>query len=170
MSGGSGLRVLLLLAALCAGSLHAAIDPYEFDTEQQRERFQHFVAELRCPKCQNQNLAGSDAPIAADLRRELHRLLIEGKSDREIVDFMVARYGEFILYDPPLNAKTAALWLAPVLFLLGGGIALVVLLRRRATPAAALSDEEHAKLDALLAESPARVAGRSIEADEEQRR
>lgn len=146
-------RTVMLALALGAGALQAAIDPYEFDSEQQRERYQHFVAELRCPKCQNQNLAGSDAPIAADLRRELHRLLLEGKSDREIVDFMVARYGEFILYDPPLNAKTAALWLAPFAFLLGGGVALVVLLRRRAQPAPSLSAQEQARLDALLRET-----------------
>src|SRR5882672_1374875 len=111
-------RCLGLLIALCwLLTAHAAIDPYEFDNDAQRERYRHFIEEMRCPKCQNQNLAGSDAPIATDLRRELHRLILAGRSDREITDYMVARYGEFILYDPPFDKKTALLWLAPLGFL-----------------------------------------------------
>jgi cytochrome c-type biogenesis protein CcmH len=143
-------RWLLLLAMCWLPTAHAAIDPYDFNDESQRERYRHFIEEMRCPKCQNQNLAGSDAPIAQDLRRELHRLLVEGRSDREIVDFMVARYGAFILYDPPFDKKTALLWLAPLGFLVVGGFALLVTARRRAAPAAELSAAERARLDQLL--------------------
>lgn len=147
----------LLIACCFVAVAHAAIDPYDFDNESQRERYRHFIEEMRCPKCQNQNLAGSDAPIAQDLRRELHRLLMEGRSDGEIVDFMVARYGAYILYDPPFDSKTALLWLAPVGFFIVGAIALAMIVRRRrAAPPADLSAAERARLDELLREDTAR--------------
>jgi cytochrome c-type biogenesis protein CcmH len=133
---------LLSIFLLGAAVAHAAIDPYEFDNESQRERYQQFIDDLRCPKCQNQNLAGSDAPIAADLRQELRRLLKENKTDREIVDFMVARYGEFVLYDPPFDKKTAVLWLAPIGFLAIGLIVLMAIARRRATTVAAPAEHD----------------------------
>jgi cytochrome c-type biogenesis protein CcmH len=150
-------RWLLLVLAIALSAAHAAIDPYEFDSEAQRERYRHFIEEMRCPKCQNQNLAGSDAPIATDLRRELHRLLQEGRSDREIIDYMVARYGAYILYDPPFDKKTALLWLAPVAFFgVGVGVLLLIVRRRRApVPPAALSGAERARLDQLLREPDA---------------
>jgi cytochrome c-type biogenesis protein CcmH len=149
------MRALLFSGLLLAGMVHAAIDPLEFDNDAQRDRYRHFIEDMRCPKCQNQNLAGSDAPIAADLRKQLHRLLLEGKSDREITDFMVARYGEFILYEPPFDRKTAALWLAPIAFGAVGIVALIVIARRRAAAAgpAALSADEQAQLQALLRET-----------------
>lgn len=146
-----GLALLVML--LWAGLSHAAIDPYEFDREADRKRYQQFIAELRCPKCQNQNLAGSDAPIAQDLRQQLYLLIRDGKSDREITDFMVARYGEFVLYRPPLDARTALLWALPALMLLIGiiVIALIVRRHRRAAPEnRELSDAERARLQALL--------------------
>jgi cytochrome c-type biogenesis protein CcmH len=145
-------RWLMALVACCwLATAHAAIDPYEFADESQRDRYRHFVEEMRCPKCQNQNLAGSDAPIATDLRRELHRLLIDGRSDREIVDFMVARYGAYILYDPPFDKKTALLWLAPVgFFAIGTIVLLSIVRRRRAPPPSDLSVAERARLDELL--------------------
>jgi cytochrome c-type biogenesis protein CcmH len=147
---------LLALSFLFCAIAHAAIDPYDFNNETQRERYRQFIEDMRCPKCQNQNLAGSDAPIAKDLRHELHRLLIEGKSDQEIVDYMVSRYGEFVLYKPPFDKKTAILWLAPVGFLLIGASVLIVVIRRRSVlnsnAVYALSDTEQQKLAALLAE------------------
>jgi cytochrome c-type biogenesis protein CcmH len=103
--------------------------------------------------CQNQNLADSDADLAADLRREVYRMIVDGKSDDEIIDFMVARYGDFVLYRPPLKAKTVLLWIGP--FVLGASaiVLLIVQLRRRRTAqpkATPLSAEEHARLHALL--------------------
>lgn len=147
----------LLLAALATAALHAAIDPDEFDDDAQRARYQQFIADLRCPKCQNQNLAGSDAPIATDLRKELRRLLKEGQSDRQIVDFMVARYGDFILYKPPFDRHTAVLWLAPVALFGVGAVAVGVIVRRHrrsqlAAPAP-LDAAERAQLAALLSET-----------------
>lgn len=107
---GSFLFSLLILVSLSAS---AAKEVYEFETDEQRERFQQFTYELRCPKCQSQNLAGSDSMISQDLKRELHRLILEGKSDEEIVDFMVTRYGDFVLYKPRFQANTYLLWLGP---------------------------------------------------------
>ena len=152
---------VLGLSFLFCAIAHAAIDPYDFKDDAQRERYQQFIENMSCPKCQNQNLAGSDAPIAKDLRHELHRLLIEGKSDGEIVDYMVSRYGEFVLYKPPLDRRTAVLWLAPAVFLAVGVLVLLVVIRRRAAPgavAAQLSAAEQQQLAALLDESPP-VAG-----------
>lgn len=110
----------------------AATDVYEFETEEQRERFKRFTYELRCPKCQSQNLAGSDSMISQDLKRELHRLIIEGKSDQEIIDFMVSRYGDFVLYKPKFQANTYLLWLGPAaLILVGLGVFGWVLYKRQ---------------------------------------
>ena len=95
-----------LLGLTLSLGAHAAIDTYEFQDEGARNRYRTLTEELRCPKCQNQNIADSDAPIAKDLRNEIHRMLGEGKSDDEIVDFLVARYGDFVHYKPPINERT----------------------------------------------------------------
>ena len=94
------------------------------------------TSELRCLVCQNQTIADSHADLAVDLRREVRELLTQGKSDREIVDYMTARYGDFVLYRPPFKATTVLLWLGPGLMLAIGFIALLVVLRRRSRMAA----------------------------------
>ena len=104
----------------------AVIETYEFSDAALEQRYQVLSAELRCPKCQNQNIADSNAPIAQDLRKRLYQQLEEGASDDEILDYMVARYGEFVRYRPRFSGATAILWLAPVLLLLAGAV--VVLL------------------------------------------
>ena len=145
-----------VLALAFTFGAHAAIDPDEFENEAQRVRYQHFIADLRCPKCQNQNLAGSDAPIAMDLRKELRRLLKDGQSDQQIVDFMVARYGDFILYKPRFDRHTAVLWLTPgVLLALGIGVIGTILWRHRrarAVTTAPLSATEQAEIATLLSD------------------
>ena len=128
---------------------------YQFDSQQDTDRFNKLAEDLRCPKCQNQNIADSDAPIAADLRQEVFRLLEDGRSDDEIVDYMVARYGEFVRYKPALNRDTAVLWFGPLAFLLVGVLALVLLVRRRQRAVnessdAGLSPQEQKRLDELL--------------------
>ena len=125
------MRLWLCLLVLLSCSAQAVIETYHFDDLQQRERYQQFIEELRCPKCQNQNLSGSDAPIAADLRRELHRLLTEGRSDDQIIEYMVNRYGDFILYRPRFNAETFLLWGAPVIFLVLGLMLIVFFVKRQ---------------------------------------
>jgi len=153
---------LFLLVLMFFGSYSwGVVDVYEFDNDVDRQRYHAFVEELRCPKCQNQNLAGSNSPIAADLRRELYRLIGEGKSDKEITDFMVDRYGDYVLYNPKLQKSTWLLWFAPASLLLGGVLILLgVLSRRRARgdgvdkspQTESLSPEQQRRLDALLGE------------------
>jgi cytochrome c-type biogenesis protein CcmH len=94
-------------------------------------RMTRITSELRCLVCQNQTIATSDADLAVDLRRQTRELLRQGKSDREVVDYMTARYGDFVLYRPPLRATTILLWFGPGLMLVGGAAVLIVVLRRR---------------------------------------
>ena len=140
------------------GVARAAIDTYEFKDEVERERFRSLTEELRCPKCQNQNIADSNAPIAMDLRREIYRMLDDGRSDKEIVDFLVMRYGDFVMYKPPLDSRTWLLWYGPFGLLGLGAIVLCVLVLRRrkvekAPAQVALSKAERERLDALLKEN-----------------
>ena len=124
------LAVCVLLFALAAPAL--AIDTDKaFDDPELQARYEHIIEEVRCLKCQNQSIKDSNAFLAGDLRREIRRMLSEGKSDQEIYDFLVARYGEFALYRPRMSGKTLVLWIAPILLLLGGGFVLVNILRRR---------------------------------------
>lgn len=140
------LAFCLLLTALSAA---AVIETYEFDDDVTRERYNQFTEELRCPQCQNQNLSGSNSSIAKDLRRELYRLLQEGHSDQQIVEYMVNRYGDFILYRPRFNTETAVLWLAPALFLLLGAIVLVAIaVKQRKKNIAVAADNNGLSLDA----------------------
>ena len=150
----AGARALcLLLGLLFSSATPAVIETYEFEDETLRTRFADLADELRCPKCQNQNIADSNAPIAADLRKQLHAQLHAGRSDQEIVEYMVSRYGEFVLYRPRVNSVTLVLWAAPAILLLLAVLVLRSSMRGRA-PAApgTLNPDEQAKLDALLAE------------------
>lgn len=145
----AGAASLLLWA--CAGPLWGAnrVDVYQFPTAEQETRFHALTEELRCPKCLNTNLAGSDAPIAEDLRRTVYRLITEeNRSDAEIRGYLQERYGDFVLYDPPFRPGTWLLWIGPALFLLLGALVLVRLLRQ--PPAAPLSDAESERVRALL--------------------
>jgi cytochrome c-type biogenesis protein CcmH len=145
----------ILLALCLVGAAHAAIDAYEFRDEAERQRYRTLVEELRCPKCQNQNIADSNAPIAMDLRREIFRMLEEGQSNEQIVDYLVDRYGDFVRYKPPVNAKTLLLWYGPIALLVLGFTVLAVILRRRrrgseAQASNSLSEAERARLATLL--------------------
>ncbi|MYH17458.1 MAG: cytochrome c-type biogenesis protein CcmH [Gammaproteobacteria bacterium] len=128
------------------------VDVYEFPDAEAEARFRALIAEFRCPKCLNTNLAGSDAPIAQDLRAAVHRLVVrEGLSDAEVRDYLQARYGDFVLYDPPLKAATLVLWGAPVLFVLAGlGLIAWRLQHQRS---AHLSDADQARLASFLDET-----------------
>lgn len=146
------MRSLLLSLLLVLGSapVGASIDVYDFESPEQEQRYRALVEELRCPKCQNQNLAGSDAQVARDLKDRTFRLLGEGKSDTEIRQHMIERYGDFITYRPPLRAGTLLLWVGPLLLLLGVAGALVWRVRRPAAVAAPLSEAEQRRLRELL--------------------
>lgn len=139
----------LLLLAVTVPAL-AGIDAYEFQTPEQEARYRHLVEELRCPKCQNQNLAGSDAMVAHDLKDRTYQLVMAGKSDDEIRQYMVDRYGDFITYRPPLRAGTLLLWGGPALLLLAVAALLLWRVRRPAAGPAPLSEAEQARLRELL--------------------
>jgi len=145
-----GLSLLLMLV----GMAHAAIDTYEFASEAERARYRQLTEELRCPKCQNQNIADSDAPIAMDLRAEIYRKLEAGDSNAQIIDYLVSRYGDFVLYKPPVTRRTLLLWYGPAALLVGGFmlVGVIVLRRRKAgvEVSAGLSSNEQQRLAQLL--------------------
>jgi len=149
------LRALLMGVCLfIALPALALIETYEFSAPELEARYHQLSQELRCPKCQNQNIADSNAPIAQDLRKSLHQQLEQGASDEEILEHMVARYGEFVRYRPRFGGATAVLWLAPVALLLAAiGVLFAALRSRQGGPraqSAALDAQEQARLRALL--------------------
>lgn len=132
----------LVLASPGAAQVQGDNRPPQFRDAFEETRFRTLAHELRCVMCQNQSLADSDAQIARDLRQELLLLMREGKTDAEIRDFMVARYGEFVLYKPRLDTHTALLWFGPPLLLLAGGLALFLLLRQQRQAAKRIGNDE----------------------------
>ena len=143
--------VMLVISAQPALTL---IETYDFSNPELEVRYQNLTEELRCPKCQNQNIADSSAPIAQDLRRLLHQQLEEGASNDEILDYMVARYGEFVRYRPSFGGASIVLWMAPALLLLAAAGVLLITLRSKSKSnsdgVASLSAEEQLKLESLL--------------------
>ena len=127
--------VTMMLAVALFGSTAHAIDPLPFKDRAEEVRFQNLARQLRCLVCQNQDLADSDADLAKDLRKQVFEMMRAGKSDAEIKDFLVARYNDFVLYDPPLKPGTWLLWFTPFALVALGAIALVRILRRRARAA-----------------------------------
>jgi cytochrome c-type biogenesis protein CcmH len=143
---------LVAMLMLSAGA-RAVIETYDFSDPALELRYRQLSLELRCPKCQNQNIADSNAPIAQDLRKQLYQQLEAGASNAEILDYMVARYGEFVRYRPRFGGATAALWLAPVILLLIGVTAAVLTLRGRRKPGSDsvhLSGDEERRVQELL--------------------
>lgn len=129
----AAMRALFALAlALCCGALSAqAIDPLPFKDRAEETRFQHLTRELRCLVCQNENLADSNADLARDLRHQVFELMRQGKSDAQIKQYLVDRYSDFVLYDPPVQGSTLLLWFGPLAILLAGAAVVVVTIRRR---------------------------------------
>ncbi|MGH7208765.1 MAG: cytochrome c-type biogenesis protein [Nitrospiraceae bacterium] len=124
------------------------------DNPQAEARLKQLAVDLRCLVCQNQTLADSNAPLAEDLRQEVRAMIAKDMSDKDIIDFLVARYGDFVLYRPPLKATTTLLWLGPFLLLIAGATTLVRALRRRQKKLAdvSLSEEERNRVAQLLSE------------------
>jgi len=124
-------KVLLVAMTLVFACQLAAKEPLIFMNPEQEARYNELTLELRCLVCQNQNLADSDAPLAQDLRKEIYDMMQAGRSNEEIKTFMVDRYGDFVLYKPPVQGNTLALWLAPAVLLLLGGVVVVLIVRKR---------------------------------------
>ena len=145
----------LLVIVLLIPSLAVAEEARPLaDNPQVEARLKTLAVELRCLVCQNQTLADSNAPLAEDLRREVREMIAKDMSDKEIIDFLVQRYGDFVLYRPPWKASTTLLWLGPFLLLIAGATGLVFALRRRQKKLAdvTLSEEEHNRVAQLLSE------------------
>jgi cytochrome c-type biogenesis protein CcmH len=141
-----------LVLSFSSVTMAGPVDTYVFQDKVTETRFNALNKELRCPKCQNQNLADSNSPIAADLRREVYELLEQGKADIEIVNFMVSRYGEFVLYRPRVSSLTYILWYGPAGLLIIGVIVVIVILRRKPLKKAqrTLSTAQKSKLYQIL--------------------
>ena len=135
--------VLVLLALIATAKVFAIGEIYDFSSTELLERYEELTKELRCPKCQNQNLSDSVSEISDDLRREIHLMLEQGQTDQQIKDFLVARYGTFVLYNPPAAGSTLWVWLVPVFFALAGSFLVWrVLLQAKQRPIIAEGDEE----------------------------
>ena len=144
-----GLLAVLLLLPLLAQA--AGIEVRQFDDPVTEQRYQELTASLRCPKCENQAIGDSDSPIAGDMRDRVYAQLQDGRSDKEILDFMVRRFGDYVLYNPRLEGRTLLLWGLPAALVLLGAVVVVLMVRaRRRTSARALSAEERDRLDALI--------------------
>ncbi|MBN6149009.1 cytochrome c-type biogenesis protein CcmH [Xanthomonas sp. AmX2] len=133
---------MLACAAMAAAQPVADPRPLQYRSAQEEARFHALTAELRCVQCQNQSLADSHAQIAMDLRREVLALMQQGRSDAQIKAFLVARYGDFVLYRPQVESRTWLLWFGPLLLLGAGALLLVRLVRRRAPIDAANARDE----------------------------
>ena len=146
------MRYLIILFVLLSGTIHAGtLEKFKFDDPQQTQDFRDLSSELRCLVCQNESLAGSGAELAQDLRQEVYEMMVDGKSKQEIKDFMVARYGDFILFDPPLKKSTVLLWFGPIILLIIASFMLVRALRKQSeSKPADLSAEELKKVRELL--------------------
>lgn len=143
---------LLALMSLFSLPASAVVEgyKYQFDSEEEVQRFNGLAEVLRCPKCQNQNLADSNAPVASDMREKVYELMLEGQSDDQIVDYLVARYGDFVHYKPPVRAETWLLWFGPLIaFLIG--LLMLRQLRRKQTveQAQPLTEAERAQLERM---------------------
>jgi cytochrome c-type biogenesis protein CcmH len=143
--------LVLFLATLLDTPAQATLESLDFSGKVSEQRYKNLIEELRCLVCQNESLVGSQAELAQDLRQEVYALMAQGKSDQEVVDFLVARYGDFVLYNPPVKPSTYLLWYGPFVLAV---IALVVLYRtisrRKQSAEVTLSQEEQTRVDTLL--------------------
>lgn len=148
--------VTMLTALMLSIAAHAAIEVYEFDTLEQEQQFKELGHTLRCPKCQNNTISDSNAELAQDLRQKVYEMTKEGKSKQEIVDYMIARYGNFVTYNPPLTLATSILWLGPISVIVIGFSLIVLRSRKRKNISEASDgswdDDKEARLKALLNE------------------
>lgn len=133
---------LLIVSFSTVAQSTSVQEPLVFANQQQQQRFDKLTQELRCLVCQNQNLADSDAPLAHDLRREVHQMLLAGRTNEQIKQFLVQRYGDFVLYRPPVQKNTYLLWLAPLILLLAGAWILRINIRKRSALLDAEENEE----------------------------
>jgi len=145
----------LLTGAIALGTAQAfTLEEFTFEDQAKTHEFRDLVGKLRCLVCQNESLAGSQASVAQDLRKEVYHMMQEGKSRQEVIDFLVERYGDFVLYDPPIKPSTYVLWFGPFLFVgFGAFLLLRTLQRKKEEPEQDLSETEQERLRQLLAKT-----------------
>ncbi|MCF6283302.1 MAG: cytochrome c-type biogenesis protein CcmH [Candidatus Polarisedimenticolaceae bacterium] len=142
---------LFLLFTGWSTSSFATLADYHFESEERSEEFRELTEELRCMVCQNQSLAGSDAELAQDLRREVYNMIKQGQTKDDVIEFMVSRYGDFVLYEPPLKPSTYPLWFGPFFILAIGGLLLGrTLMKKKRSREVELTDADQEKLAKLL--------------------
>ena len=147
--------ILCLLLGTATTQAGVTLEAFKFDSKAEEQHFKDLIEELRCLVCQNQSLLDSDAELAHDLRAEVYNMIQAGKSDEEIITFLVARYGDFVLYNPPLKPSTWLIWFGPFVLLLVAAILLLRAVRRQKnTQAAEITAEERVRLDAILGSTP----------------
>jgi cytochrome c-type biogenesis protein CcmH len=145
-----------LLLGMAPVSATATLESFKFESQAELQHFKDLIAELRCLVCQNQSLADSDAELAHDLRAEVYDMVQEGRSDAEIIEFLVDRYGDFVLYKPPLKPSTYFIWFGPfVLLAIAAWLLVRALRRQRQAPATEISAADRERLDALLGQPDA---------------
>lgn len=143
--------LVLLVVMLLAGLAQAAVEVREFDDPVLEKRYRDLTSSLRCPKCENQAIDESNAPVSIDMRDRVYQLLQEGRSDIEIRDHMAMRFGDYVLYNPRLEGRTWLLWGLPGALIVAGAILVLLVVRsRRQASARELSSDERARLDALI--------------------
>ncbi|AIX73014.1 MAG: cytochrome c-type biogenesis protein [Mixta calida] len=142
--------ILLLAGLLFSLSALATIETWQFDSAEQEQQYRELTASLRCPKCQNNSIADSNAMIAADMRLKVYQLLKQGQSGKQITQYMVARYGNFVTYQPPVIPSTLILWAGPLLFIVAGGLVIFLRSRRLPPEIERLDEAEQKRLAALL--------------------
>jgi cytochrome c-type biogenesis protein CcmH len=144
---------LLLLACFAPFAVEAKIEAHSFENPQQEATYNKLVNELRCLVCQNQNLADSNAELAQDMRRKTYKMVVDGKNEKEIVDFMVSRYGDFVMYRPPLKSTTFLLWFGPlVLIIIAVMIVIVFMQKQKPRATEAVSEQQQQRAHSLLDE------------------
>ena len=149
--------IFLTTYLLLTAPVQAGLEVFDFTTGVDETRYKSLISELRCLVCQNQSLADSDADLAHDLRKEVYELMDQGQSDKQIVDFLVQRYGDFVLYNPPVKPATYLIWFGPFALLLIGLFVLLRTLRQhRQDKPAEFSADEKARLEELLRETDCR--------------
>lgn len=148
---GLSMLALCIVLSLACFNARGAINAYQFDDPAEERRFRELINELRCPKCQNQNIADSDAPLSNDLRQRVYDMMRDGHDNESIVEHLVERYGTFVTYRPPLSPTTWFLWFGPAVILIFAVAVVALWVRRRGRePAAELTEEERRRVLALL--------------------
>lgn len=142
--------LFLVFCVVLSAPSYSAIDSFEFENEQQQQLFHDLSKQLRCPKCQNQNILDSNSELAKDLRNKTYELVKKGQSEAQVVDYMVARFGNFVRYDPPMTPATIFLWLGPLLFILFAFYFLYVQIKKQNKEDESLGEHERDRLQKIL--------------------